>query len=322
MDRVDDMPATRRKRNPGPPWGFKIIRFWDWILPQPLNRWIKEASGLVAMWVMPRQAKHSREYLREILGREPTFRERWKHFSTFAFYLCDRVKAAFRHPVPFRWYEGHGDAFTQLTRHDKSPILMGTFHVGYSDLMGFFTGVLGSRIHMLRLKVGNSEDTERLQRMAGDNLNIIWVNHMEDAIYSIKQVIQNGGSVGMQCDRIEYASRTEAFDFLGAKRLFPFTIYWISILFNTPVIFVIAARPDASGSTPVRTSTVFRPDPEADRKTRLQAAKLHFQEVIQLLETILSECPELWFNFEPLNPIAGPTDPQAGSAPSASARID
>ena len=121
---------------------------------------------------------------------------------------------------------------------------------------------------------------------------------------------------------VEYASRTEAFEFLGARRLFPFTIYWISILFNTPVIFVIAARPDAIGSTPVRTSSVFRPNPEADRKTRLEAAKLHFQEVIQLLETMLSECPELWFNFEPLNPIAGSTGSQTGAKPTAPDRTD
>lgn len=322
MEPVDDTLPSRRKRNPGPPWGFKIIRFWDWILPQPLNQWAKEASGLVAMWLMPTQARHSRAYLRDILGREPSFRERWKHFSAFAFYLSDRVKAAFRHPVPFHWHQGHGEDFTRLTHHDKTPILMGTFHVGYSDLMGFFTGVLGSRIHMLRLKVGNSEDTERLQRMAGENLNIIWVNRMEDAIYSIKQVIQNGGSVGMQCDRIAYASRTEAFEFLGARRLFPFTIYPISILFGTPVIFVIAAKPDANGSTPVRTSTVFRPDPQAGRKANIKAARAHFQAVLTLLESIIREDPALWFNFEPLNPIANPDgerphpDPRDPSIPS------
>ena len=215
-----EVESPSRPHNPGPPWGFKVIRFWDKILPYPLDRWIKYIGALFAMLCMPAQRKHSRNYLSIVLGKQASFFNVWAHFGAFTIYLCDRVKAAFKEPIYFDWVEGNGEDFMKLINQDEAALL-GTFHVGYSDLMGFFTEVFQKKIHMLRLRLENSEDTQRLESMAGDFLKIIWVNKVEDTLYALRDVIEEGGSVAMQCDRVQHASKLESFDFLGEKTAFP-----------------------------------------------------------------------------------------------------
>jgi predicted LPLAT superfamily acyltransferase len=288
--------------NPGPPWGFRFIRFGDKLLPNPLNGWIKRIGALVALTFMVAQRRHSKAYLTQIYGGKTRFIHVWNHFSAFTFYLCDRVRAAFKEPILFDWVPGCGKEFVDLINKDDAA-LMGTFHVGYSDLMGFFTEVFKKKIHMLRLRLENSEDTQRLESMAGDFLKIIWVNQVEDTLYALKDVLQAGGTVAMQCDRVQHASKLEAFDFLGEKRLFPFSIYTLSILFQKPVIFVVAARAKGKERIPVVHSPIFFPDKET-KAENIAAAKAHFQSVLNQLEALLKEDPYIWFNFEALNPVA------------------
>ena len=254
------------------------------------------------MLSMPSQRKSSREYMTAILGRPARLRDCVGQFECFIYYLADRVKTAFKEPIHFDWAEGHGAPFMELVQHD-GPILLGTFHVGYSDLMGFFTSVFQKRIHMLRLRMDNSEDTDRLEAFAGEFLKIIWVNKVQETIYALKDVISNGGSVAMQCDRVQYASKLDGFNFLGERRSFPFTIYSLSMVFKVPVVFVIAGmREESNHSIPVYTSTVYRPD-QSSKAENLKAAREHFQSVLDLLETLLRANPGMWFNFEPLNPV-------------------
>ena len=100
-------------------------------------------------------------------GRPASLRDCAMQFKTFVHYLCDRVDTAFQKETSFKWAEGHGTEFQSIIQEDRA-LLLGTFHVGYSDLMGFFTRHYQKRIHMLRLRLENSEDTERLEALAGN----------------------------------------------------------------------------------------------------------------------------------------------------------
>lgn len=237
-----------------------------------------------------------------ILGRPAKLKDCAGHFEAFVHYLIDRTRTAFNKPVSFAWAEGYGASFEEIMQA-PNPILMGTFHVGYSDLMGFFMRVFNKKIHMLRLRLGNSEDTDRLESLAGEFLKIIWVNQPQETIYALKEVISQGGSVAMQCDRVQHSSKLDTFHFLGAKRYFPVSIYSLSILFQAPVIFIIAGgKAGKDGKIPVYDSAIFRPE-HASKQVNLQSAQEHFQSVLNLLEGLLRSHPQIWFNFEPLNPI-------------------
>ncbi len=108
----------------------------------------------------------------------------------------------------------------------------------------------------------------------------------------------------MKCDRVEHSTRNEPFDFLGARRLFPFAIYNLALLFNRPVVFCLSVPDGTENGMLILSSPVFTPDPAADRKANTEAARRHFQGVITQLEGLVRSRPYLWFNFLPLHPEA------------------
>ena len=109
----------------------------------------------------------------------------------------------------------------------------------------------------------------------------------------------------MKCDRLGFSSKTEAFEFLGARRLFPFTIYHLALIFDLPVLMSVGI-PSAEGVSVLHSSPVWEPDKTASKAQNLARAREHFQAALRQLEELLRVNPYLWFNYVPLNPIASP----------------
>jgi predicted LPLAT superfamily acyltransferase len=152
--------------------------------------------------------------------------------------------------------------------------------------------------------VGNSTDTQLLgQRFAG-RVSFLWINDPAHLLFDLKAAIEAGDSLALKCDRPEFSAKTEAFEFLGARRMFPFTVYHLAILFDRPVVFCTAVPEETKEVLRVFASSVFLPDRTASRTTNTCAARVHFQSVLAQLEGLVRQHPFLWFNFLPLNPVA------------------
>jgi predicted LPLAT superfamily acyltransferase len=289
-------------RNPGPSWGFAFLlwaeRWWP--------RWFFRPMLMIGTWVgftfMPVQRAHSRAYLAVVLGRAPRLVEVWRHFLAFAEFLMLKLRAGRGTPVIARLEPENKTAFETLVKSPQ-PALFGTFHFGSSDLLGYLLGEQGRRVSIIRLRVGNSDDTRLLGRRFEGNVSFLWINDPANLLFDLKGAIEAGDSLALKCDRLEYSSKTEAFHFLGAKRLFPVTIYYLAILFSRPVVFCTSVPTEKENEMQVFASTVFTPDPAAGREKNLQVARVHFQGVLTQLEQLVRKHPYLWFNFLPLNPL-------------------
>ena len=101
-----------------------------------------------------------------------------------------------------------------------------------------------------------------------------------------------------------FSARTESFEFLGAKRLFPVTIYYLAMIFGRSVILSVG-MPTKTGAE-LFASPLFSPQPGESRTALMARAREHFQDFLRHLETLLREKPYQWFNFTPLNPAAVP----------------
>lgn len=287
-------------RNPGPSWGYRFLTWarhdWpDWLFESSLR-----AGVCVTLCTMPAQRRHSREYLSVVLGRPARFRDCFRHFLALAESLIYKLQIG-RDPTiaKFRLSEkGEGEAFMTLVRSGQ-PALFGTFHVGHSDLLGCMLSDFGRRIRMVRERVDNAHDLELLSRVFGQSVEFVWINEGESMLFALKSVAEDGVSLALQCDREEHGSRHRAFDFLGARRRFPVTIYHLAILFDLPIVFSfgIPVKPD---TTEVVCSEIFFPSGGSKREV-LEAGYAHFQGVLTLLESVLHEHPYTWFNFLPLN---------------------
>jgi predicted LPLAT superfamily acyltransferase len=288
-------------RNPGPSWGYRFLRACDRVVPEFIFRPARRFGTWVALLNMPAQRAHSREYLTTINGRAPTSREIFRHFLAFEEFLMLRLRVAGGRP-----HRGElapdADGFRALIA-TRAPALLGTFHVGHSDLAGFLLGGQEHwRVFMVRQRVGNSHDTEVLAARFGEWVKFIWVNETENLLFALKEAVTAGGSVALKCDRLEFSAKTEAFQFLGARRLFPFTIYHLALIFDRPVVLCVGL-PAGPGKTVVHSSPLFACD-AAGKAANLARARVHFQEFLTRLEGYLRAQPEIWFNFIPLNPVA------------------
>lgn len=293
--------ATPASRNPGPSWGFQFLCACDAVLPEFVFRPLRWIGTWVALANMPAQRAASRAYLGTITGKTPSRRDVFRHFFAFEEFLMLRLRVARGRP-----HRGElapdASGFRALLASGE-PALLGTFHVGHSDLTGFLLGRQEHRrVFMVRQRVGNSHDTEVLGRAFGDWVKFIWVNDPANLLFALKEAVASGGSVALKCDRLEFSAKTEAFEFLGARRLFPFTIYHLALIFQRPVVLCVGL-PGGPGRSIVHSSPLFVPD-AADKPGSLARARTHFQDFLRQLETMLRADPGLWFNFLPLNPVA------------------
>lgn len=290
-----------RLRNHGPTWGFRFLQNF-----QRLPRWFTRPLLMFGTWIavarMPQQRQHSRDFLSLVYGRPARLLDVWRHFFAYLDMLLLRLRVASGAAPRVAIDPATGADFEALMASGE-PALFGTFHFGHSDLLGFLLPQRGRRVAMMRLRVGNSADTDMFARQFAGAVTFVWVNEPENLLFAMKEAIDRGDSLAMQCDRFQFSSKTDAFHFLGARRLFPVTIYHLALMFERPVMFNFGL-PDGAGGTRVIASPLFRSDPKLDRRANLERGRAHFQAVVSQLESLVRQHPLLWFNFLPLNPPA------------------
>lgn len=300
-------------RNPGPSWGYRFLRCCDRILPEVIFKPLRAMGTWVAMWGMPAQRKHSRAYLETVLDRPVRQGDVFRHFFAFEETLMLRLRVinGARHQGELA---ENAREFGEWMRTGQ-PALLGTFHIGTSDLLGFLMGgVEKHRTYLVRQRVGNSHDTEQLGRLFGDQVRFVWVNQPAEMLFALKDAATaRDGSIALQCDRADYSSRSAAFDFLGAKRLFPITIYHLAQIFDLPVLLSFGLPTKDPAISRLHSSPLFQNEPGESRAMSLARGREHFQNFLDQVEAMLREHPYQWFNFLPLNTVvSAESKPGAG----------
>lgn len=302
-DLVMSTATAMTARNPGPGWGFSFLLWAERWWPRWFLQFMLKVGAGVGLAFMPVERAHSRAYLTVVLGRRPSWLEMGRHFTAFAESMMLTLRAGRGVAVQCTMEKENSAEFEALVRSDR-PALFGTFHFGNSDLLGYLLGGRGRRVSMLRLRVGNSGDTRLLGERFRDSVTFLWVNDPANLLFELKAALEAGASLALKCDRLEFSAKAEPFRFLGASRLFPFTIYHLAVMFARPVVFCLAVPGGRPDELRVMASPVFTPDPVVGREANLAAARWHFQGVLEQLEILVRAQPFLWFNFLPLNPVA------------------
>jgi predicted LPLAT superfamily acyltransferase len=291
-------PAPSESRNPGPSWGYRSLRLIDRLLPEAVFRPLRSAGTWVAVLSMPRQRGHSRGYLRVVLRREPGLADIHRHFLAVCEALMLRLRVAGGTPHLCVLEDGSPDFGGWLA--SERPVLLGMFHIGNSDLTGFMLAAQeGRRVNIVRLRVGNSHDTEALADRLGGLLKFVWVNDPGELLFALKEAGASGEALALSCDRPDHSARSETFDFLGEPRVFAFTIYHLALIFERPVLLSFGV-PDGPNRSVVHASPFFTPQRGEPRQAALARAREHFQAFLRRVEGYLREHPYEWLNFLPL----------------------
>lgn len=274
------------------------LRLADRFLPRAVLDGLISCGIVVVMLAAPGPRRNSRGYLAAVLGRPPSGREIWRHYRAFTEMHLLRVRVAEGRPHRFEALPGCED-FTALMA-SRRPALLGTFHLGNSDLLGFVLGQFQRHVFMVRYRLGDPRLLRRLGERMRAWVTFVWVNERENVLFALKEALQRGGSIAMKCDAVGDSAKPEGFQFLGARRSFPLIIYHLAILFRRPVTFCISV-PDGPDASRVQGFPVFEPD-DGSKEENLRRARAHFQDVLTKIEALLRKNPYLWFSFSPLNP--------------------
>ena len=288
-------------RNPGPSWGYRFLRVADKVAPEWLYKPLRGIGTAIAMAGMPAQRAHSRAYLEIVLGRRVKLWEVFRHFFTFEEALMLKLRIANGRQIPCRYAPGSDDFREWIEK--GGPVLLGSMHVGVSDMLGFQIGSMHQRqVFLVRHRVENSHDTEEMASRYGRFVKYIWVNNPGDMLFALKEAASTQHAIAMLCDRLDHSSKTEVFWFLGKKRRFPFTIYHLALIFRRPVLLSIGTR-SAAGHSVLHASPRFEVLEGEPRDQALGRAREHFQVFLRQVEELLRQDPYVWFNFIPLNPV-------------------
>ncbi|WOO42325.1 hypothetical protein [Rubellicoccus peritrichatus] len=286
-------------RNPGPSWGFDFLQLLNRFCPAPLRDGFTAIGSSVAWAFMPKERAASMEYLSAVTGKPCSKLYSLKHFANFTALMMAKLRAGDGKSVTLDWASSE-DAENGAILFSDQQLLLGTFHVGGSEFLGFHNSALNRKVAMIRQRRNNSGDIDRLVERSSGNLKIIWVDPGDSVVFALRDLIAEGYSPALQCDRLEHSSKSAVFDFLGRQRRMPFTIYRLALLYELPVCFCVALPGEKDLHYQVKAFSPFYPV-KAEKSDQLKAAETHFQGVLHWLEQILAQHPLLWFNFMPLS---------------------
>jgi hypothetical protein len=199
-------------------WSNAFLRTADRVLHRVLFDFLAGIGVWVAVLALRQARRSSRRYLAAILGRPPSLLEVWRHFMAFTAVHLVRLRVAGGRLHACRAESGC-EAFAGLMASGR-PALLGTFHIGSSDLMGFYLGRFRRHVHMVRFRLGDPGFLRQLVDRCSAWVTFIWVNEKGNLLFALKQAVESGGSIAMKCDRVGYSAKLETFEFLGARRSF------------------------------------------------------------------------------------------------------
>ena len=288
-----------------------MLRLMTWIslrLGRRAGRVVLHPIAAYFLLFAPASRRASGDYLRRALGRPPRWRDRYRHFFTFAATIHDRVYLVNRRFELFD-FEVHGEAeLRRLLAGGKGLFLMGA-HLGSFEAIR----ALGRRDADLRVAmVMHQDNAQKLNAMlAAINpeavQDVIGLGQI-DSMLKVRERLDEGCVVGMLADRTPGKDALVPVQILGANAELPLGPLRMAALLRRPVLFMTGLYLGGN-----RYAIHFEPLADFSgvaRGERDAALKAAVGRYAALLDRYCRKAPYNWFNFFDFwQPAAGTTAP-------------
>ena len=288
-----------------------MLRLMTWIslrLGRRVGRVVLHPIAAYFLLFAPASRRASGDYLRRALGRPPGWRDRYRHFFTFAATIHDRVYLVNRRFELFD-FEVHGEAeLRRLLAGGKGLFLMGA-HLGSFEAIR----ALGRRDADLRVAmVMHQDNAQKLNAMlAAINpeavQDVIGLGQI-DSMLKVRERLDEGCVVGMLADRTPGKDALVPVQILGAYANLPLGPLRMAALLRRPVLFMTGLYLGGN-----RYAIHFEPLADFSgvaRGERDAALKTAVDRYAALLDRYCRKAPYNWFNFFDFwQPAAGTTPP-------------
>ncbi|MFZ5547921.1 MAG: acyl-CoA synthetase [Pseudomonadota bacterium] len=256
--------------------------------------------------------RHSQRYLARVLGRPPSWRERWKHFFHFASVVLDRVYFLRDQRHCFDLQVRGAEHLQQVLAAGRGAIVVGG-HLGSFEALA----AAGRQMAGLNIAMAMYPDNARMINAAleaiapGFRMRVIALGQ-RNAMLAVRDWLDGGGVVGLLADRALAPAGAKAgtkgqaspeangdtlwLPFLGHDAPFGLGPFRLAQLLRRPVVFMVGLY---NGGRCYE----LRFEPLADFSgplagtSRDEALHTAVRAFATRLESICRETPFNWFNF-------------------------
>ena len=278
-----------------------MLRVMTWISMRLGRRAGRVVLHLVASYFLlfaPASRRASSLYLRRALGRTPHWRDRYRHFFTFAATIHDRVYLINRRFDLFD-IEVHGeDTLRRLLAGGNGLFLMGA-HLGSFEVLR----AVGRKVADLHVTMvmheGNAQKINAM--LAAINpaatQDIIGLGHI-DSMLKVSERLDDGCAVGMLADRTSANDTLCPAQILGNAANLPRGPFRMAAVLRRPVVFMTGLYLGGN-----RYAIHFDPLADfssvacAERAKRDAAVEIAITRYAALLDQYCRKAPYNWFNF-------------------------
>lgn len=240
----------------------------------------------------------SRDYLRRVLGREPSLGERLRHFHTFAACTLDRLlilcgrarelRLRVAMPEEVRGAVQGGGCIMLVSHHGSFEVLR---HLGE-----------GPQRVPLRIVLDRNQGpllTALLERLnPGFAASIIDAGRRgPELVLAVREALDQGTSVGIMADRVHGAEGGLTVRLLGGPAHLPAGPWVLASVLHVPVIAAFGLY--RGGRDYEARFELLSPGLSATRAGRQAAIQALAQRYAERLEQQVREAPYNWFNFYP-----------------------
>lgn len=244
----------------------------------------------------------SAAYLHRVLGRAPSWRERYRHVHHFASTILDRVYLLQGRFDLFDMQLHGTEHFERAMEQRKGVFLVGA-HLGSFEAMRVLgQDRRGLQVAMLMYEQNARMINDTLRAIAPTaQMRIIGLGQV-GAMLELRDWLDAGGVAGLLADRTLSAAESDAqrtgthwIDFLGEPAAFSDGPFRLAALLRRPVVFMTALYTGGN-----RYEVRFAPVADfsqASRGQRQDAVREALVTYVRLLEAHCREMPFNWFNF-------------------------
>lgn len=273
------------------------LRFMAWValaLGRRVARLLLYPITLYFLLFAPAARRNSARYLQRVLGRPARWRERWRHFYSFAAVVLDRVYFVCGRTHQFDLRTNGDQLIDQTLAAGRGALLLGA-HIGsFEGLHAVGASRPGLRVAMVMYPDNAQMIHSVLQAVAPDfKLGIIAIGRRGSTL-AIRDWLDGGGLVGLLGDRhlaaTGHTSGTVELPFLGHPARFTDGPLRLAQLLRRPVIFMAALYRGGK-----RYDLQF--DMLADFSQPGASVPAALRAYVARLESLVHEAPFNWFNF-------------------------
>ena len=242
-------------------------------------------------------ARASRRFLRQALGREPTWIERGRHWYTYAAVLLDRVFLLSNRRDYFAVEVEQKEAVLHATREGRGALVL-VSHFGSFEVMR----VIGRRERQLPIRIvldrrHGAMITQLLEALDPElAAGVIDASQRGPQLaLALKQALDQGDLLGLMADRIHAGERTVDVQFMNRSARLPESPWVLASVLQVPVILAFGIY--EGGNRYRMCFELLAQSVVLPRPNRSEAIQRYAQAYSDRLEAHVRTAPYNWFNF-------------------------